>query len=137
MSRRSRKHKKRFDCGHRGFGRYCHCCAPKKVKKEAVCLTRQVKRSRLQQAFADDPIDLRHLPQKIVKKARQVITALEQGWNVLRLGGNHFHFDRTLIRVPVGYRYRLLCRRDQEGIHPLVVLSHEDYNAIARHQKQV
>ncbi|MDX2214577.1 MAG: hypothetical protein SFY66_14900 [Oculatellaceae cyanobacterium bins.114] len=26
MSRQSRKYKKQFDCGHKGYGQYCHRC---------------------------------------------------------------------------------------------------------------
>ena len=46
--------------------------------------------------------------------------------------GRRFNFDRTLLRIPVSYRYRLLCRWQSGQIIPLQVLSHESYNAVAR-----
>ncbi|MDX2240082.1 MAG: hypothetical protein NW224_05295 [Leptolyngbyaceae cyanobacterium bins.302] len=62
------------------------------------------------QTFAADPIDLTHLPKPIVIKTRQILAALEQGVSPAQLQGKRFSFDRTLLRIPVTYRYRLLCR---------------------------
>ncbi len=90
-----------------------------------------------QQRFAADPIDLTHLPKPIVLKTRQILAALEQGVSPAQLQGRRFSFDRTLLRIPVGYRYRLLCRWYCDRIVPLQVLSHEAYNAVARNKKQI
>jgi hypothetical protein len=136
MSRRSRRHRKRFECGHRGFGQFCHCCADRRKKREEIVLLRRQKRVRIQQAKADDAIDLRHLPRAIMEKARRVLGMLEEGSSWVGLGGKLFHFDRSLMRIPVGYRYRLLCRRDQSGITPLAVMTHEAYNPVARNKKR-
>jgi hypothetical protein len=53
------------------------------------------------------------------------------------LQGKRLSFDRTLLRIPVTYRYRLLCRWYSNQVIPLQVLSHEAYNAIARNKKHV
>jgi hypothetical protein len=132
MSRRSRQYRKRFKCGHRGFGEYCHCCAAAKARRELISMERRQVRQVWQQQFEVDPIDLTKLPKAIVRKARQVLEVLKTGENLFRLGGKLFQFDRSLIRFPVTYRYRLLCRWGDAGITPLKVVSHEDYNAIAR-----
>lgn len=139
MSRRSRKHRKRFACGHRGYGQFCHRCADQQrqqVKqlheREQACLLKQLAQWEWQQSFLADPIDLTQLPKKIVLKAREVLTALNDGQNLAQLHGKRFHFDRNLIRIPVSYRYRLLCCQKDSKIVPLRVLTHEAYNAVAR-----
>lgn len=141
MSRRSRKHKKQFSCGHRGYGRYCHRCHPyhggdrceeAQNLKAARRLEKQRVRQQWQQTFLSDRIDLTHLPKKIVLKARQIMTALNQGVSLHTLRGKHLSFNRQLIRIPVTYRYRLLCQQDALGIEPLKVITHETYNPIAK-----
>jgi hypothetical protein len=136
MSRRRRRYRKRFECGHRGFGRFCHCCADGKKKREKMVLGQRQKRVRVQQVESNDAIDLRHLPRAAMEKARRVLGMLEEGANWMGLGEKLFHFDRSLMRIPVGYRYRLLCRRDQSGITPLAVMTHEAYNPVARNKKR-
>lgn len=89
------------------------------------------------ESFYPDRIDLSRLPRRIVIKARQIILALQEGASLHQLRGKRFPFDRTLIRIPVTYRYRLLCRDGEFGIVPLRVMSHEDYNAVARHRISV
>jgi hypothetical protein len=61
---------------------------------------------------------------------------VNQGVSPGSLQGKRFNFDRTLLRIPVSYRYRLLCRWQAGRIIPLQVLSHEAYNAIARNQQR-
>lgn len=151
--KRRRRHRKRFDCGHRGLGQYCHRCAavavqppllpksrsialPKKSSFPLQTATEQKQADRFawQQQFDQDPVDLTHLPRAIVIKARRVLADLAAGISLQQLRGKRFSFDRTLIRIPVTYRYRLLCRQDHTKIRPLRVLSHEPYNPIARHK---
>ena len=36
--------------------------------------------------------------------------------------------DRQVISIPVGYAWRLVCEDGEDGIAPVEVLSHEDYN---------
>ena len=88
-----------------------------------------------QATFQADPIPLKHLPKPIVLRTRKILKALAQGTPPSTLKGKRFKFDRTLLRIPISYRYRLICRWQDGSITPLIVLSHEDYNAIA-HNKQ-
>ena len=137
MSRRSRKHKKRFACGHRGFGQYCHCCADRRRLREAKQQQRSCQRQQWKATFAHDPIDLRRLPKAIVLKARQILAALSQGEGFWKFAGKRLSFDRSLIRIPVTYRYRLLCRLRGNDMTPLQVLSHEAYNRVARNRTRL
>ena len=144
MVRRSRKRRKHFPCGHQGFGQYCHRCCPSRVQIPVIAnavydSTRSPKheaKRQWQQSFTNDPIELRHLPKPIVIKTRQILKALNQGAAPGTLKGKHFNFDRTLLRIPVSYRYRLLCRWQAGRIVPLRVLSHEAYNPIAHNTKR-
>lgn len=147
MGSRSRKHKKRFACEHRGFGRYCHRCAATQALIEAgqkaellkaQDLSEQLKAKQLwKMSNASDRINLTHLPKAIVLKARQILQALSDGTSLHQLKGKRFHFERHLIRIPVTYRYRLLCWQTRSEITPLEVLSHEAYNAVARGKRKV
>lgn len=134
MGRRSRKYRKRFPCGHQGFGKFCHRCATAKALLTVSLLERQRTRQQWQESFLQDCVDLTHLPKAIVLKARQVLSALQGGISLSQLRGKRFSFDRRLIRIPVTYRYRLVCRQHDEGIVPLKVVSHETYNSIAHNR---
>lgn len=157
MVRRSHKRRKRQLCGHLGYGRWCHRCRPiapqestrarsqgssrqyngSVVQLDSGAIARQQAKRQWQASFQHDPIPLAHLPKPIVLKTRQILKALEQGAPLGALRGKRFQFDRTLVRIPVTYRYRLLCRWQQDKILPLMVSSHEAYNAIAHHKKRV
>jgi len=136
MSRRSRKHKKRFDCGHRGFGQYCHYCADRKKRRLAAKAEKKAARQRWKALFEQDCIDLRALPKKAVKKARQILDSLDAGVHYWQLSGKRIPAVRNVIRIPIGYRYRLLCRDDGDQVTPLEVLTHEDYNPLLQNPKR-
>ena len=84
-----------------------------------------------------DEVDLSHLPRKSVLKARQVLADLKAGESLHRLRGKRLSFDRTLMRFPVGYRYRLVCRQGANGVLPLGVMSHEDFNAVGGSRRRM
>ena len=139
MSRRSRKHRKRFGCGHRGFGRYCHCCAEaeavRRSRKQVKQTQQQRRRARClawQATFAADPIDLRQLPRPIVLKARAVLSALQAEAGYWQLSGKRLNAAREIVSIPVTRRYRLLCKFDGRSLTPLTVLTHEDYNSLVQ-----
>ncbi|XHX79482.1 MAG: hypothetical protein RBJ76_06000 [Stenomitos frigidus ULC029] len=157
MVRRRQKQRQRFSCGHLGFGQFCqHCRQVVQIDKSQASQQRvspqptqqqphrvwqatgqPTTKPQWQQSFAADPIDLTPLPKPIVIKTRQILAALKQGVPPAQLQGKRLSFDRTLLRIPVTYRYRLLCRWYTDLIIPLQVLSHEDYNAIARNKKRL
>jgi hypothetical protein len=136
MSHRSRKHKKRFACGHRGYGRYCHRCAERVARKQKRFSQQRQQREQWQALFAGDAIELSHLPKSIVKKARTVLSALQQGTHYWQLSGKRLEMMHDVIRIPVTRRYRLLCQDDGDQIVPVKVISHEDYNPLTRGPKR-
>lgn len=81
-------------------------------------------------------VELGHLPREVACRARVAIAALEAGVSLKVLRGKRMRFDRTIVRIPVGYRYRLLCRQYEGGFRPLRVVSHEVYNRVARNKAQ-
>lgn len=137
MSRRRRLHKKRFPCGHRGFGRYCHRCADRQARQQAKQAERKANRQQWRATFAQDAIDLTELPKRIVLKAREILTALKQGTGYWQMAGKRLNAARDLIRIPVTRRYRLICRQEGQQITPLEVMSHEDYNPLSRNPKRL
>ncbi|MEA5466872.1 DUF7682 family zinc-binding protein [Leptothoe sp. PORK10 BA2] len=132
MSHRSRKHKQQFDCGHRGFGQYCHRCADVERLRQAKRVARKAAKRQRQAPFEKDLINLRGLPQPIVKKARAVLAALSEGTHYWQLGGKRLHSWREVIRIPITRRYRLLCQNGGNRVNPVKVVSHEAYNTLVR-----
>lgn len=134
---RSRKWRKRFGCGHRGFGQVCQVC---RVTIGAVALEREVRRREQVEwndLFELDPIDLRKLPKTIVLKTRTIVAALGDGRDYRLFLGKRFEFDRSVIRIPVTYRYRMICHEVNGIWTPREVLSHEDYNPRVRRKNRV
>jgi hypothetical protein len=77
-----------------------------------------------------------HPPKWVEERAEIVTEALASGASVRAVGGKrltNYSQDRTLISIPLGLRWRLVCREDEEGrIAPVAVLSHERYNRLRR-----
>jgi hypothetical protein len=135
-----RKRKKMFPCGHQGRGKVCIRC---KQEDEAARQKTQEQEKRLKQkalwnaSFEQDVINLRGLPKHVVLKARRICRDLAKRKHFKHLGGSRFKFDRTVIRIPVGGRYRMLCRDEDGQVVPWQVMSHEAYNAYASNKRQV
>ncbi|QQE65869.1 hypothetical protein GFS31_25610 [Leptolyngbya sp. BL0902] len=138
MAKAKRQHT--FPCGHRGRGQICHRCQQEALAKQAAqhqAADRQQQRQTWQAKFDLDPIDLRGLPRHVVEKARSILQDLQQGEHFKTLKGKRMIFDRTVIRIPVGHRYRLLCREHNGQLLPWRVISHEEYNAYASNKRPV
>lgn len=120
MSRR----KKKFDCGHKGYGQVCHRCA----QKEAVWQKKRQEKDAWEATFSADPIDLSTLPRNVVIKARQIIRNIQTQQSYTQFRGKRLRHDRCVISIPVTRNYRLLCRDHGNFLAPEAVISHEDYN---------
>jgi hypothetical protein len=118
------KRKKRFSCGHRGYGQICHQCAAQQSQKEQ----KKTHKIEWQATFAHDPIDLSELPKKVVLKARMIIKGLQNHKDYRDFHGKRLRHDRFIISIPVTRNYRLICRDCGNFVNPEVVISHEDYN---------
>jgi hypothetical protein len=134
---RSRRQKQRFDCGHRGFGLICHRCADvRRVQERDEALQQSLKQVWLG-TFEQDTIDLRGLPRPIVVKARWIMQALAEGVDYRQFRGKRLQLARSVIRIPVGDRYRLICDWLNDQWVPRVILSHEAYNPMVRSKNRL
>jgi hypothetical protein len=115
---------KTFQCGHKGFGRFCHRCA--QIKQQ------QQKRQDWTTSFERDAIDLRRLPRPVVVATRHIIRAVcDEGVDYREYRGKQLKYPAGVVSIPVTYRYRLLVSRTTSGrFEPIRCLSHEDYNQV-------
>ncbi len=124
MSRR----KKKFPCGHKGYGQVCHRCAQRCAQKQTVREKKRQEKDAWESTFSKDPIDLSALPKNVVLKARQIITNITTQKNYTQFRGKRLRHDRFVISIPVTRNYRLICRDHGNFLAPEAVISHEDYN---------
>lgn len=118
------RRKKKFPCGHRGYGQICHRCAQ---QDEARTRKQQEKQS-WKETFERDPIDLTNLPKNVVIKARKIIVGIQTQRDYREFRGKRLRHDRFIISIPVTRNYRLICRDCGSILVPEAVISHEDYN---------
>jgi hypothetical protein len=64
------RHRKMFQCGHKGYGQICHRCLQEEVTKQE----HQEKKRTWHDSFAFDPIDLKDLPSHVVLKDHRRFT---------------------------------------------------------------
>jgi hypothetical protein len=88
-------------------------------------------------SFEADRIDLRELPRPTVVKARRIIQALADGADYRQFRGKRLQFARSVLRIPVTDRYRLICDWVDDRWVPRVVLSHEAYNPLVRSKNRL
>ncbi|MBC8508192.1 MAG: hypothetical protein H8D34_25305 [Chloroflexi bacterium] len=68
------------------------------------------------------------VPRRVLKKARRIICRLDEGHSYWKLRGKRMNYDRDVISIPVGRRWRILASwQDGEAV-PQAILSHERYN---------
>ncbi len=120
MSRR----KKKFACGHSGYGQVCHRCEQNQSLREQ----KRREKNAWQETFYNDPIDLSSLPKNVVLKARQIIKHIQNQTCYTNFRGKRLRHDRFIISIPVTRNYRLICRDYGSFVAPEAVVSHEDYN---------
>ena len=121
MSRR----KKKFACGHIGYGKKCHKCLQKQNVREQKVRDKNA----WKETFTDDLIDLSFLPKKVVLKTRKIIINLmENHIPYTNFRGKRLRHDRSIISIPVTRDYRLICKDRGGYVIPEAVVSHEDYN---------
>jgi hypothetical protein len=114
---------KTFPCGHQGKGQYCHRCKQKEDQKQAAAQERAAWNEKLSAA----PIRLDHLPRDVVERVLEVLQGLQQGkWaggkRLTKMG------QRVIISIPIGWKYRLICKEKEGRLECLEVITHETYN---------
>jgi hypothetical protein len=122
MSRR----RKKFSCGHKGYGQVCHRCAQVHDEWER----KRQQKNEWEDTFTQDPIDLRELPRNVVLKARAIIDGLQSQRNYRDYHGKRLRHNRFVISIPVTRNYRLICWDHGNFLAPEAVVSHEDYNVV-------
>ncbi|MCC0176518.1 hypothetical protein I4641_05935 [Waterburya agarophytonicola K14] len=120
------RRKKKFSCGHKGFGRICHKC----IQANAVIEQKQKLKRDWEVSFDRDSIDLRNLPKNVVLKSRYIIQQLAKEPNYRQFRGKRLRHNRFVISIPINRSYRLLCRDRGQSLSPEAVVSHEDYNVV-------
>lgn len=116
--------KKTFSCGHKGYGQICHRCAQHQTHWQE----KKLQKLEWQSTFAQDVIDLRHLPPHVVLKARTIIAELENRKSYTDFRGKRLRHNRFIISIPLNRDYRMICRDCEGKLVPEAVMSHEDYN---------
>ncbi|PIR83885.1 hypothetical protein COU18_01880 [Candidatus Kaiserbacteria bacterium CG10_big_fil_rev_8_21_14_0_10_51_14] len=118
--------KKTFRCGHRGKGQVCHRCQQEARQRQANAQTM----AKWNEKVFSAPVRVDHLPKEIAEKTLQIIAELKDGKPYLDFKGKRMVVmgQRDVISIPIGKRYRLICR-DLDGVFEYVeVITHETYN---------
>jgi hypothetical protein len=81
-------------------------------------------------------------PLWVVERVAEIASALADGTPFHRLRGKRLlgygAGSRMLISIPLGQRWRLVCRENEAGhVTPAAILSHERYNRLRRGKMQV
>lgn len=134
-------YRKTFACGHRGLGQYCHCCDALQKRQSAVVDVRAEKSARMMSsatfvsADGQFTVALDRIPHpKLVQKAQHILTRIiDHGDAYTAFGGKRMHASRSIISVPIGYRFRLVLQERENGEKvPIDIMSHETYNQYIR-----
>jgi len=129
--------RKHFPCGHHGKGQHCHVCAHQELDRKSREAQRSAKiAEKIQRTHAhlNDLIDLQTLPSpQLVDKARHIIQHITRTRDYRPFLGKRMEADRTLLSIPLNYRYRILFRIHPDRITPLSVMTHETYNHAKHH----
>ncbi|MGL4881423.1 MAG: DUF7682 family zinc-binding protein [Waterburya sp.] len=118
------RRKKKFPCGHKGFGQICYRC----VQEQAILEGKQKLKQDWEETFSQDLINLRNLPKNVVLKSRRIIEQLAEAPDYRQFKGKRLRHNRFVISIPINRSYRLLCRDRGQFLSPEAVVSHEDYN---------
>lgn len=121
--------RKTFACGHTGKGKFCHRCAQAEQAREHKHKEKQYLVDKAQAVGL--PVD--HLPKEIQIKAIKIADQLLSGTPYTSYKGSKRLVKRTVVSIPVGRTYRMLCRDEDGKIVPVEVLSHEAYNIRVRY----
>jgi hypothetical protein len=124
-----RKHRKKFQCGHQGYGQICHrCLQEESIKQENIIPEQKANYKSWRDSFAGDSIDLNSLPAYVVLKSRNIIKGLQDCQSYREFHGKRLRHDRLVISIPVTRNYRMLCIDRDGTFQPQQVISHQAYN---------
>jgi len=127
--------RKTFPYGHVGKGQYCHRCHQKELAMAERVAARAVKQDRLKKAEEIVGVEMDALPLHVSEKAAEIMRDIRSGTPYTNYHGKRMDQDRTVISIPIGWSYRILCRNMNGQLKVAKVLSHEEYNR--EHQRMV
>lgn len=115
-----------FPCGHRGKGQFCHRCKEEERRKQEARQRKAEWNDRLSSA----PVHLDHLPEDIAERVLQVVQELKLGKTYMSLNGKRLVAmgQRDVISIPIGRRYRMICKEKEGAFECVEVITHETYN---------
>lgn len=118
--------RKRFPCGHRGHGQYCHTCA----QATADAHTRTAARERKLALASVLGVQATDFPAQILRRAAAIHQEVAaQGLLALRRrGAKKILSLENVLSVPVGHHHRLLFVVDHNIPRYLELLTHEQYD---------
>lgn len=124
--------RRQFSCGHRGKGKFCHRCAAEN-KQHAANETARKKlaetKQHLQQVMTESGLaGIEKVPFKIAQQAIKVAEAIRSGAPIAKYKGKRLQVHRDTISIPIGHRWRLMCKDQNCQIEPIEIISHETYN---------
>ena len=127
--------RKKFRCGHRGFGAYCHRCAQGLGSNSGNAARRKKGLSASDAAGRERTeclgVDLCILPHAALRKKAEnaLLGIIRDGQPYTAFSGKRMGYDRRVISVPIGRGWRLLLKeREDKSKVVLSLLSHESYN---------
>jgi hypothetical protein len=82
--------------------------------------------------FSTRSIECDRLPENVLEKAESIVLRIENGEHFQRLGGKRMYFDKTLISIPVGMKYRIIARDANGQLSVKYVVTHERYNILIK-----
>lgn len=80
--------------------------------------------------LSKSPIPLDHVPTSVADRTLEVIVALSKGAAYQSFKGKRLVTmgQRDVVSIPIGRRYRLICRHTKGPLQFLEIISHETYN---------
>ena len=121
------RRKKRFECGHFGYGAYCHLCHDKEKEIEKKKMEKKAKFLYVKSNgdyVSNVPIEVqKKAVDKFMKlKAQQQIYSNIQAKRMTTIR------QRKIVVLRVGRSYRLICKQTGRDFQWIELLSHESYN---------
>ena len=78
--------------------------------------------------FQERGIQVNRTPADVLRKARKLVEQLESGAPYWKLHGKRMAWDRRLVSIPIGRKWRLMAEDVDGQIVPKQVISHAKYN---------
>jgi hypothetical protein len=75
------------------------------------------------------------LPKSYQEKAKNVILSIKNGESYKLFNGKRFKVHTSLVGIPLGLHFRILCRFENEKLVPWKLLTHAEYDRYGQNLK--